>query len=169
MQWVNEVESISRDNTELKKQLQEAQDAYSQALSVTPDDVNNIRERVDGWKDNVKSEFETWMEAFGLSFGDKKDAAQLSALQQGISGITETTAGAIEAYMNGVSQQVYLQSDLLMQIRDAVVGFSMDVQLGAMSQILLQLQMNYQIVESIHSMMSGWNNPAGNAMRVELI
>ena len=169
LQWMREIEEINQDNVKLKKELQEAQERYADAISITPEDADNIRERVDGWKDNVKSEFENWMEAFGLSFGDKKDAAQLSALQQGISGITETTAGAIEAYMNGVSQQVYLQSDLLMQIRDAVVGFSMDVQLGAMSQILLQLQMNYQIVESIHSMMSGWNNPAGNAMRVELI
>ena len=38
--------------------------------------------------------------------------------------------------MNGVSQQVYYQSDLLTQIRDAVVGIDIDVQVATTSQIL---------------------------------
>ena len=168
-EWLDEIKRITRNNEELDRQLQEAQDAYSSAIAVRPEDVNEIRDRVNGWKDNVQEEFESWMNAFGITFGQNADTAQLSALQQGISGVTEDTAGAIEAYMNIVSQQMFLHSELLTQIRDAVVGFDMDVQLGVMSQILLQLQTNYQIVESIHSMMSGWNNPAGNALRVELV
>jgi len=171
IQWLREVESINRDNAELQKQLQEAQDAYSQALSVTPDDVNSIRERVDGWKDNVKSEFETWMEAFGISLGDKKESAQLSALQQGISGITETTAGAIEAYMNGVSQQVYLQSDYMRQIVEILTmqsALTDDAKVATLSQMLMQLQASYQTQEAIRGILEGWSSPNGLAVRVEM-
>lgn len=94
---------------------------------------------------------------------------ELSALQQGIQGITEDTAGALEAYMNGVSQQVYLHSDLLTQIRDAVVGFDLDVQTATVSQILLQLQSSYQVQMSIQSILNGWSNPNGMAVRVEMV
>lgn len=104
-------------------------------------------------------------------FGEKasEDGSNLSGLQQGIQGITEDTANALEAYMNGVSQQVYLHSNLLMQIRDAVVGFDLDVQTATVSQILLQLQSSYQVQMSIQSILSGWSNPSGMAMRVEMI
>ena len=102
------------------------------------------------------------------NFG-KDSEKQLSNLQQGIQGITEDTAGALEAYMNGVSQQVYLQSDLLTQIRDAVVGFDMDVQTATMGEILLQLRSSYEVQMAIHGILEGWNNPSGQAVRVELV
>lgn len=105
------------------------------------------------------------------TFGDKatSDGKNLSGLQQGIQSVTEETANALEAYMNGVSQQVYLQSDLLTQIRNAVVGFDLDVQTATVSQILLQLQNSYQVQMSIQSILSGWSNPSGMAMRVEMV
>ena len=102
------------------------------------------------------------------TFGDKGDKS-LSQLQQGIQGITEDTAGALEAYMNGVSQQVYLQSDLMIQIRDALVGFDPTLQLGIQSQILLELQNSYQIQVAIQNILVGWSNPSGNAVQVSLI
>jgi hypothetical protein len=71
--------------------------------------------------------------------------------------------------MNGVSQQVYLQSDLLTQIRDAVVGFDLDVQVATMSQILLQLQDSYTVQMSIQGILEGTLNPSGQGFRVELI
>ena len=101
-------------------------------------------------------------------FGESSDT-QLSALQQGIQGVTETTAGALEGYMNGVSQQVYYQSDLMTQIRDAVVGFNMDVQVASMSQILLQLRSSYEMQTAIHSMLEGWSSPNGMSVRVEMV
>ena len=100
-------------------------------------------------------------------YGQENDK-ELSALQQGIQGITEDTAGALEAYMNGVSQQVYLHSDLLMQIRDAVVGYDLDVQVATISQMLLQLRSSYEVQQSIQSILSGWSSPNGLAVRVEL-
>jgi len=108
--------------------------------------------------------------ALGIAYGVNGEASKsLSALQQGIQGITEETAGALEAYMNIVSQKVFEQNDLLVQIRDTIQGFDFDVQLGVFSQMLLQLQNNYILMQSIHSMMDGWTVPAGNGIRVELL
>ena len=108
--------------------------------------------------------------ALDIAYGvDSETNKNLSALQQGIQGITEDTAGAIEAYMNGMSQQVYLQSGVLTQIRDTILGFELDVQLGVSSQMLLQLQNNYIVMQSIQSMMEGWTTPSGQGIRVELL
>ena len=117
-------------------------------------------------------------EALGAFYGNLEnldiisksmDNKELSALQQGIQGITEDTASALEAYMNGVSQQVYLHSDLLTQIRDAVVAMDGDIQMSVQAQMLLQLQQSYQIQSAIQSIMVGWSNPSGNAVKVELL
>ena len=144
-------------------------------------------------KDSMMNELGPVMDAIKdvYSFGDKGNK-QLSLLQQGIQGITEETAGALEAYMNGVSQQVYLHSSILSQIRDAIVtpesgieeqldlmrqaaGLSedeavkSDLQMGVMSQMLLQLQASYQMQGAIYSMLNGWSNADGQSVRVTMI
>ena len=68
-----------------------------------------------------------------------------------------------------MSQQAYLRNDLLTQIRDTIMSFDMDVQLGVFSQMLLQLQNNYIVMQSMQSMMEGWTTPSGQGIRVELI
>lgn len=106
--------------------------------------------------------------ALGIGYGSGNANKNLSALQQGIQSITEDTAGALEAYMNSVSQQVYLHSELLTQIRDAVVMIDSDSQIGIQAQMLLQLQQSYAIQVAIQGILLGWSNPSGMAMRVEL-
>ena len=49
------------------------------------------------------------------------------------------------------------------------MSFDMDVQLGVFSQMLLQLQNNYIVMQSMQSMMEGWTTPSGQGIRVELI
>ena len=108
--------------------------------------------------------------ALGIAFGvNSEQEKNLSALQQGIAGVSEETASAVEAYLNGMSQQAYLRNDLLVQIRDTIMSFDMDVQLGVLSQMLLQLQNNYIVMQSMQSMMEGWTTPSGQGIRVELI
>lgn len=108
--------------------------------------------------------------ALGIAFGvNSEQEKNLSALQQGIAGVSEETASAVEAYLNGMSQQAYLRNDLLVQIRDTIMSFDMDVQLGVFSQMLLQLQNNYIVMQSMQSMMEGWTTPSGQGIRVELI
>lgn len=108
-----------------------------------------------------------WLNEFGLMKTSSKN--NLSNLQQGISQITESTAEAIEAYMNSVSQQVYYHSSLLEQIRDTVVGFDMETQLGIQSQMLLQMQQSYQVQMSIENILQSVLNPSGRAFNVELV
>jgi hypothetical protein len=100
-------------------------------------------------------------------FGESSDK-NLSSLQQGIQGITEDTAGALEAITNGISQQSYLQSDLLTQIRDAVVGMEIDAQVATQAQMLLQLQQSYTVQMAIQGILEGWSSPNGMSVRVEM-
>ncbi len=105
------------------------------------------------------------MGTVGKSVGE----TELSALQQGIQSITEDTAGALEGITNGISQQCYLQSDLLTQIRDAVVGMDIDIQTTTQAQMLLQLQQSFQVQQSIQSILEGVLVPSGRAFAVELM
>lgn len=138
--------------------------------SVTMNELQRIKDLIGdkSISEAINEDLKALYGALGIAYGSGADK-ELSALQQGISGITEDTAGALEAITNGISQQSYLQSDLLTQIRDAVVSMDMDVSLGVMSQILLQLQSSYQIQQSMLLTMENWTNPSGNAVRVELI
>lgn len=158
---------------EAKRMLEAAKEkyenAYYKAVKITPEDVASVKQDVEDWRSGVKSEFEAYMDAFGVGFGSSKEAQSLSALQQGIQGVTETTAGAIEGYMNIVSQQVFLHSELLTQIRDVLVGGDGDIQLGVQAQMLLQLQQSYQVQMAIQGILEGWSTPSGMGVRVELI
>lgn len=100
-------------------------------------------------------------------YGESSET-QLSSLQQGLQSMSESTAGALEAYANSISQQAYLRNDLLTQIRDTIMSFDMDVQLGVFSQMLLQLQQSYQVQQNIESILTGVLNPSGRAIVVEL-
>jgi hypothetical protein len=127
-------------------------------------DIADLRGEYMGIVNRAITERDKLLSVVGTSISSDN----LSALQQGIQSISEDTASALEAYMNGVSQQVYLQSDILTQIRDAVVGFDMDVQLGVFSQMLLQLQQSYVVQQNIERLLQNVINPSGRAFMVEL-
>ena len=153
-----------------EKELDAAQREYTELTTPTVDDIKKwavlLRsgditvEQWQGYLDGLLTDLDLMK--------DSKDKT-LSNLQQGIRGVTEETAGAIESYLNGMSQQVYYQSDILTQIRDTVQGFDLDVQLGVQSQMLLQLQNSYQTQNAIRSIMEGWSSPNGMSVRVEMI
>ena len=153
----------------IKRKIAEAENELAQS-ALNPDDIKRYAELLRSGKpvveENMK-DIEAFLRELGL-LNDTKDKT-LSALQQGIQGITEDTAGALEGYMNGVSQQVYLQSDLLTQIRDAVVTLDNDVTMATQAQMLLQLQNNYILMQTMASLMNGWTTPSGQGIRVELI
>lgn len=160
-----EIESYANGLTERSKQLE----AELKKASVMSDgDIHWIMSEFEDAKDSIFAplvdELKKW-----YTFGESASEDKLSALQQGIQGITEDTAGALEGYMNGVSQQVYLQSDLLTQIRDAVVMIDSDTQMGVQAQMLLQLQQTYAVQMAIQNILQGWSNPSGMAMRVEMV
>lgn len=108
--------------------------------------------------------------ALGVAYGSSSTTqSNLSALQQGIQGITEDQAGALEAYWNANTQQQYVHTDLLTQIRDAVVAADNDAQLGTQAQILLQLQYSYQVQTAIQNILIGWSSANGLAVRCEMV
>lgn len=104
--------------------------------------------------------------AFGVNSEQEKN---LSELQQGIQGVNEDTAGAIEAYMNIVAQRVFEQNEYLMQIRDIIVNFNLDVQVATIGQILYQMQQSYLVQQAIQARLDGWSNSNGMAVRVEMV
>ena len=156
-------DALKEANKKIEEELKRVQRQYSDAIAPTPEDVQSVRDDAANWRDSVKSEFEAYMELFGIKFGDSADGKQLSSLQQGIQSVTEETAGAIEAYMNSVSQQAYLRNDILVQIRDTIQSFDIDVQTASLGQILLQLQASYQVQMSIQGILEGWATPSGQA------
>ena len=157
------------------KAMMESYIAQAEAAlkSATTPTMNDIR-RYAGDLREVSPELEAYMddlEAILREMGLIKDATSeeaLSKLQQGIQGVTEDTAGAIEAYMNIVAQRVFEQNLYLQEIRDHLNNFDLDVQLGTLSQMLLQLQQSYQVQQNIESILTGVLNPSGRAIVVEL-
>lgn len=153
-----------------EKELDAAQREYTELTTPTVDDIKKwavlLRsgditvEQWQGYLDGLLTDLDLMK--------DSKDKT-LSNLQMGLQSMSEQTANSLEAYMNGVSQQVYYHSSLLEQIRDSVAGFDIDVQTTSLSQILLQLQTNYIVMQSMQSMMEGWTIPSGQGIRVELI
>lgn len=164
-----EYDALIKQKEALQRQLDAAKAAYSAAARITPEDVAYTQGMVEGFRDDVKSEMEAWMKAFGITFGQDAESSSLSALQQGIQSVTEQTAGALEAITNGMYQQITLQSDILQQINTTLQTFNLDVQLGTLSEILLQLQSSYQTQNAIRSIMEGWSSANGMSVRVEMV
>lgn len=150
-----------------QKQLDQILKEYEDIARTTPSDLARAKANVQSWRDEVNRDFLSYMDLYGI----KPETAdkQLSALQQGIQGITEDTAGALEAYMNGVSQQVYLHSQLLTDIRNAVQAINGDIMLDTQAQMLLQLQQSYAVQVAIQTMLNGWSSADGRSVRVEMM
>ena len=147
-----------------------SQNALEEATTPTMNDVRTYASQLRNVSPELEAyigELENILREMGLIKDTTKDQA-LSKLQQGIQGITEDTAGAIEAYMNIVSQRVFEQNVTLEQIRDTLLGFNLDVQVATASQMLLQLQQSYQVQQSIENILQNVLTPTGRAFTVEL-
>lgn len=141
----------------LKKKL-------DKAASLTVDDINILQNLSGDLGEWMKNNFPSIMEAFGIKFGQAAGDASLSGLQKGIQGVTEETAGAIEAYMNNIAGQVFQQTTLQQQMVNL-----MEVNTGTNSQVLLSLRESYQIMSAIRDWTISISTPAGNGVRVQLI
>ena len=162
----NTVKDVERKLKELKERNEALQSQMAEKPVITPELIEESRKMKEGLMDETREMFDFYMDLFGIKFGQDMN---LSNLQQGISAITEDTANALEAYMNGVSQQVYAHTELLTEIRDAVIAFNGDATLGVQSQMLLQLQNNYILMQAMQTLMENWTVPSGNGIRVELM
>lgn len=154
----------------MDKLIEEQKEKIDELSIPTMDDIKTYAEQLRGVSPEVSGYIDTLqsiLQEMGLIKDTTKDKT-LSLLQQGIQGITEDTAGALEGMLNGMSQQVYLQSNLMTQIRDTLVSFDSDAQLGTLGEMLLQLQISTQTQNAIKSILEGTLNPSGRAIMVEL-
>ena len=136
----------------------------------TVDDIKKYAQELYGLKGDYESAVDVTEEVareLGLTLGDRTKS--LSNLQQGISSISESTANALEAYLNIISQRIFEHGTVFCEIRDIISSWNMDAHLGVQSQMLFQLQNNYIIMQSMQSMMENWTIPSGQGIRVELM
>lgn len=112
----------------------------------------------------INEDLKNLMGQLGIEFGSGVKDAALSSLQKGIQGITESQAGALEAYMNMVSQQVFQQTTILQGIWDMT-----NVNAGTMSQMLLQMRSSYQILQAIQVWTVNISTAAGNGVNVRIL
>lgn len=112
----------------------------------------------------INEDLKNLMGQLGIEFGSGVKDATLSSLQKGISSVTEETAGAIEAYLNMVSGQVFQQTTILQGIWDMT-----NVNAGTMSQMLLQMRSSYQILQAIQVWTVNISTAAGNGVNVRIL
>lgn len=112
----------------------------------------------------INEDLKNLMGQLGIEFGSGVKDAALSSLQKGISSVTEETAGAIEAYLNMVSGQVFQQTTILQGIWDMT-----NVNVGTMSQMLLQMRSSYQILQAIQVWTVNISTAAGNGVNVRIL
>lgn len=112
----------------------------------------------------INEDLKNLMGQLGIEFGSGVKDAALSSLQKGISSVTEETAGAIEAYLNMVSGQVFQQTTIMQGIWDMT-----NVNAGTMSQMLLQMRSSYQILQAIQVWTVNISTAAGNGVNVRIL
>lgn len=176
---INPLGSILGGKTVTPQQIKDYREAAKKALTESTEVLNKASYDYTKWtmeymNTEGRAKMTSMAELLKNSLGDwytfgENNAKDLSALQAGIQGITEETAGALEAYMNSISQQVYLQSNILTQIRDAVLAIDHNAQTATQAEMLLQLQNNYILMQTMQSMMENWTVPSGQGIRVELM
>lgn len=147
------------------KSIFDAVERYAEDEVVSTDEIKNLMQGVvpDMAKD-INEILKGLMGSLGIEFGSGVKDAALSSLQKGISSVSEETAGAIEAYLNMVSGQVFQQTAIMQSIEHIV-----NVNAGTNSQILLQLRAEYQLLQAINVWAIGITSPAGNSIQVRLL
>lgn len=176
---INPLGSILGGKTVTPQQIKDYREAAKKALTESTEVLNKASYDYTKWtmeymNTEGRAQMTSMAELLKNSLGDwytfgENNAKDLSALQAGIQGITEETAGALEAITNSISQQVYLQSNILTQIRDAVLAIDHNAQTATQAEMLLQMQNNYILMQTMQSMMENWTVPSGQGIRVELM
>ena len=163
----------------VSKRLQGIFDAVDKATEenslggaeITMDELRQLRSIIGDKSiaEQINDDLTNLYNALGIAYGVNNEANKnLSNLQQGIQGVTEDTAGAIEAYMNIVSQRAFERNEYLREIRDCVVSFDLDIQGSIFSQMLLQLQQSYTVQLALQEILTSVLTPNGRAFMVEI-
>lgn len=162
--------NAAADEIENSEEYKRLQKAYTDFLK--PNDINT--EAIKDWSDKMKEVFGEYNEAaeeifsqIGWEPGGKAD---LSALQQGIQGITETTAEALEALLNSIRFFVSQQTTDITAIRNLLdARYSLESQAETNPMLIeLKAQTGYLeiISDRIDRVFAPNSNSRGAGLRV---
>lgn len=155
------------ENSEEYKKLQEAWTDF-----LKPNDINT--EAIKDWSDRMQGVFGEYNEAAEEIFNqigwEPGGKANLSALQQGIQGITETTAEALEALLNSIRFFVNQQTTDITAIRNLLdARYSLESQAETNPMLIeLKAQTGYLeiISDRIDRVFAPNSNSRGAGLRV---
>lgn len=162
--------NAAADEIENSEEYKRLQKAYTDFLK--PNDINT--EAIKDWSDKMKEVFGEYNEAAEEIFNqigwEPGGKANLSALQQGIQGITETTAEALEALLNSIRFFVSQQTTDITAIRNLLdARYSLESQAETNPMLIeLKAQTGYLeiISDRIDRVFAPNSNSRGAGLRV---
>ena len=162
--------NAAADEIENSEEYKRLQKAYTDFLK--PNDINT--EAIKDWSDKMKEVFGEYNEAAEEIFNqigwEPGGKANLSALQQGIQGITETTAEALEALLNSIRFFVSQQTTDITAIRNLLdARYSLESQAETNPMLIeLKAQTGYLeiISDRIDRVFATNSNSRGAGLRV---
>lgn len=162
--------NAAADEIENSEEYKRLQKAYTDFLK--PDDINT--EAIKDWSDKMKEVFGEYNEAAEEIFNqigwEPGGKANLSALQQGIQGITETTAEALEALLDSIRFFVSRQTTDITAIRNLLdARYSLESQAETNPMLIeLKAQTGYLeiISDRIDRVFAPNSNSRGAGLRV---
>lgn len=162
--------NAAADEIENSEEYKRLQKAYTDFLK--PNDINT--EAIKDWSDKMKEVFGEYNEAAEEIFNqigwEPGGKANLSALQQGIQGITETTAEALEALLNSIRFFVNQQTTDITAIRNLLdARYSLESQAETNPMLIeLKAQTGYLeiISDRIDRVFAPNSNSRGAGLRV---
>lgn len=162
--------NAAADKIENSEEYKRLQKAYTDFLK--PNDINT--EAIKDWSDKMKEVFGEYNEAAEEIFNqigwEPGGKANLSALQQGIQGITETTAEALEALLNSIRFFVNQQTTDITAIRNLLdARYSLESQAETNPMLIeLKAQTGYLeiISDRIDRVFAPNSNSRGAGLRV---
>lgn len=135
---------------------------------ISPDEVSRLiamSKDISGLINEEMTALKPLLDSLNTLYDDSSSKMDKSTLQKGISGVTETTAGIIEGYMNSVRTEVIIHTTLFKEM--IMKG---DIQMTINSNQLLVLRDSFQVQKSILNLLSAWSasESGGRGMRVYL-
>lgn len=140
----------------LKPVMDEIDKSIENDSYLSTDELAKIRDLQDKTIGNLNQGLKDLMEGFGDLVPQPGSASELTGLQKGIQGVTEETAGVIEAYLNSMR---FFVADTNMQVQKLALFFSAD---PAQNPMYSELMSQTRLLRSIDDRLASVITSAGN-------
>ena len=140
--WYSQFSAAMSDEALSNTERQALQTSYNNMVKSAQDKLKNLEQ------------------AAGLDLSSSSD---LSGLQQGIQSMSEETGGALEAYANNISGEIFKHTSIFQQLLN-----NSSIGLALQSNVLLQMQQSYQVQKAIQGILNGALANNGNSFMVTL-